>query len=668
MSARSSATRVRACCSSGSPRSLKTKEIAKTTDEHAGEQNHGLERDLRRAARHHEWRRTEASARVVYATYNSSVKHDNASNPLTERYASREMSYLFSPNFKFRTWRRLWIALAEAEQELGLPITDAQIAELKANAETINFEDAERREREVRHDVMAHVHAYGLQATSAKGHHPPRRDVGVRHGQHRDPADGGGAAHPARAAIVNLMAKLRDFAWQWRATPALAFTHFQPAQLTTVGKRATLWLHDLLLDYREIEFRESQLALLGVKGATGTQASFLNLFDGDEAKVHRLEQLVAEKIGMRRSYPVSGQTYSRKVDAQVVSALSGFAQSASKFGYDMRLLQHLREIEEPFEEEQIGSSAMPYKRNPMRAERIDALARHLIVNALNPAFTAATQWFERTLDDSANRRIAIPEAFLAADAIALIYDNIVGGIVVHEDVIAANVRRELPFLMTENLMMEGAARGGDRQVLHERIRIHAQAARGRAEGRRGAERSVRPHRRRSAVRHRPRIHRAHGAAGRLHRALAAADGAIPHRGRRSDSRDAEREQIRDEVRTRCAYESARSDRLAGAALASRSCATAARRPRRRRRSAPEVLHGVASWYGEEFAGRTTANGEIFDPAQLTAAHRTLPFGTVARHHEPEDAADRARARERPRAVHRRARSSISRTPRRSRSA
>ena len=403
------------------------------------------------------------------------MKHDNASNPLTERYASREMSYLFSPNFKFRTWRRLWIALAEAEQELGLNITDAQIADLKANAETINFEEAERREREVRHDVMAHVHAYGLQAESAKGiiHLGATSAFVTDNTEILQMAEG---LRILRRRVVSLMAKMRDFAWQWRATPALAFTHFQPAQLTTVGKRATLWLHDLLLDYREIEFRESQLALLGVKGATGTQASFLSLFNGDEAKVNRLEQLVAEKIGMRRSYPVSGQTYSRKVDAQVVSALSGFGQSASKFGYDLRLLQHLREIEEPFEEHQIGSSAMPYKRNPMRAERIDALARHLIVNSLNPAFTAATQWFERTLDDSANRRIAIPEAFLAADAIALIYDNIMGGIVVHEDVIAANVRRELPFLMTENLMMEGAARGGDRQVLHERFRIHAMGA------------------------------------------------------------------------------------------------------------------------------------------------------------------------------------------------
>jgi adenylosuccinate lyase len=276
--------------------------------------------------------------------------------------------------------------------------------------------------------------------------------------------------------VVSIMSRLRDFAWKWRATPALAFTHFQPAQLTTVGKRATLWLHDLLLDYRELVHREESLALLGVKGATGTQASFLNLFNGDESKVNRLEQLVAAKVGMSRSYPVSGQTYSRKVDAQVVSALSGFAQSASKFGYDMRLLQHLHEIEEPFEEEQVGSSAMAFKRNPMRAERIDGLARHLIINALNPAFTAATQWFERTLDDSSNRRIAMPEAFLAADAIALLYDNVAAGLVVHEEVISANVARELPFIMTENLMMEGTRRGGDRQVLHERVRVHSQAA------------------------------------------------------------------------------------------------------------------------------------------------------------------------------------------------
>ncbi|MEO8034030.1 MAG: adenylosuccinate lyase [Acidobacteriota bacterium] len=403
------------------------------------------------------------------------MKRDSASNPLTERYASKEMSRLFSSDFKFQTWRRLWVALAEAEQELGLPITDAQLSELRANVERINYDDAERREREVRHDVMSHIYAFGLQAPSAKGIiHLGATSAFVT--DNTDILQMAAGLRILRRRVVNLMAKLRAFAWKWRNTPALAFTHFQPAQLTTVGKRATLWLHDLLLDYQELDYRESQLALLGVKGATGTQASFLSLFDGDEAKVNRLEQLVAEKVGMKRSYPVSGQTYSRKVDAQVVASLSGFGQSASKFGYDMRLLQHLREIEEPFEEEQVGSSAMAYKRNPMRAERIDALSRHLIINALNPAMTAATQWFERTLDDSANRRIAIPEAFLAADAIALIYDNVAAGLVVHEEVIATNVRRELPFMMTENLMMEGVRRGGDRQVLHERVRLHSQAA------------------------------------------------------------------------------------------------------------------------------------------------------------------------------------------------
>jgi adenylosuccinate lyase len=385
------------------------------------------------------------------------------------------MSYLFSADFKFRTWRRLWIALAEGEQELGLNITDAQLADLRAHANEINYDIADAREREIRHDVMAHIYAYGLQASSAKGIiHLGATSAFVT--DNTDILQMNEALAIVSRRILNLMAKLREVAWTWRATPQLAFTHFQPAQLTTVGKRATLWLHDLLLDYREVAFRRSELALLGVKGATGTQASFLNLFDGDESRVNRLERLVAEKVGLPRVYPVSGQTYSRKVDAQVVAALGGFAQSASKFGYDMRLLQHLHELEEPFEEEQVGSSAMAYKRNPMRAERLDALSRHLIVNTLNPALTAATQWFERTLDDSANRRIAIPEAFLAADALALIYDNIVAGIVVHEEVIAANVRRELPFMMTENLMMEGVRRGGDRQVLHERVRIHSQAA------------------------------------------------------------------------------------------------------------------------------------------------------------------------------------------------
>ena len=385
------------------------------------------------------------------------------------------MSYLFSPDFKFRTWRRLWIALAESEKELGLPITEEQLGEMRAVADQINYEDAERREREIRHDVMSHIYAYGLQAPSAKGiiHLGATSTFVTDNSEILQIAE---ALHLLKRRLVNLIAKLRELAHQRRNTPTLAFTHFQPAQLTTVGKRATLWLHDLLLDYEEIVFREKSLALLGVKGATGTQASFLKLFEGDADKVRRLEELVAQKIGMTRVYPVSGQTYSRKVDAQVVSTLSGFGQSASKFAYDMRLLQHMREIEEPFEEEQVGSSAMAYKRNPMRAERIDGLARHLIINAQNPAHTAATQWLERTLDDSANRRLSLPEAFLTADAIAMIYDNIVSGIVVHDEVIAANVRRELPFMATENLMMEGVRRGADRQVLHERVRVHSMAA------------------------------------------------------------------------------------------------------------------------------------------------------------------------------------------------
>ncbi len=385
------------------------------------------------------------------------------------------MSYIFSPEFKFRTWRRLWLALAEAQQHLGLEISEAQLAEMRANLDSINYEDAERREREVRHDVMAHIYAFGLQAPAAK----PIIHLGATSAYVTDNSEiiqMAEAMALIRRRIVNVMAKLRAFAQEWRHTPTVAFTHFQPAQLTTVGKRATLWLHDLLLDWRELRARQETLALLGAKGATGTQASFLNLFDGDSSKVIELDQLVAEKMGFNRTYPVSGQTYSRKVDAQIVATLSGFGQSASKFAYDMRLLQHLHEIEEPFEAEQVGSSAMAYKRNPMRAERIDGIARQLIINAQNPAHTAATQWFERTLDDSSNRRIAIPEAFLAADAVALLWDNIAGGLVVHGRVIAANVARELPFIATENLMMEGVRRGGDRQVLHERVRVHSLAA------------------------------------------------------------------------------------------------------------------------------------------------------------------------------------------------
>lgn len=403
------------------------------------------------------------------------MARDKASQPLTDRYASKEMSYLFSPDYKFRTWRRLWIALAEAEKELGLPITDEQIAELKANANDINYDEAEKREREIRHDVMSHVYAYGLQAPKAKGiiHLGATSAYVTDNGDVLQMLE---ALTIVRKRIVNILAKLDAFAEKWRDTPTLAFTHFQPAQLTTVGKRACLWAYDLTLDYAELVFRQDSLPLLGVKGATGTQASFLNLFGGDANKVDALERLVAEKLGLSRVVPVSGQTYTRKLDSQVVNTLAGFAQSASKFAYDMRLLQHMREIEEPFEEEQVGSSAMAYKRNPMRAERIDALTRHLIINSQNPAHTAATQWFERTLDDSANRRIAISEAFLAADAVALIYDNILSGIVVHQDVIAANVDRELPFMATENIMMEGVKRGGDRQQLHERVRVHSHAA------------------------------------------------------------------------------------------------------------------------------------------------------------------------------------------------
>jgi adenylosuccinate lyase len=322
---------------------------------------------------------------------------------------------------------------------------------------------------------MAHIYAYGLQAPQAK----PIIHLGATSAYVTDNADVlqmRDALMQMERRLITLIARLREFAWRWRDLPTLAFTHFQPAQLTTVGKRATLWLYDLLLDFEEVRYRRRGLALLGVKGATGTQASFLSLFKGDAAKVERLETLVAKKLGFEAVVPVSGQTYTRKVDSFVLNALSGFAQSSSKFGYDMRLLQHLHEIEEPFEEEQVGSSAMAYKRNPMRAERICGLARHLITLAQDPAFTAATQWFERTLDDSANRRIAIPEGFLAADAIALIYDNIASGLVVHPEVIATNVRRELPFIATENLMMEGVRRGGDRQLLHERVRVHSMAA------------------------------------------------------------------------------------------------------------------------------------------------------------------------------------------------
>ena len=403
------------------------------------------------------------------------VDRTKATQPLNERYASERMSYIFSQEYRFRSWRRLWIALAEAQQELGLPISDAQLDEMRAVQDDVDYEIAEKREREVRHDVMAHVHAFGEQAPSARGIiHLGATSATIT--DNTDVLQMADAIDHLERGLVTLMSKLRDFAWNHRAMPTLAFTHFQPAQLTTVGKRATLWLQDLVIDWQELRRRRETLALLGVKGATGTQGSFLELFEGDADKVERLEKRFAEKLGFENVIAVSGQTYTRKQDSLVLDALAQFGQSSSKFAYDLRLLQHLHEIEEPFEDKQIGSSAMAYKRNPMRSERIDALARHLIINRQNPAFTAATQWFERTLDDSANRRIAIPEAFLAADAICILYDNVAGGLVVHEDVIRSNVERELPFMMTENLMMEGSRRGGDRQQLHERVRVHARAA------------------------------------------------------------------------------------------------------------------------------------------------------------------------------------------------
>lgn len=385
------------------------------------------------------------------------------------------MQRLFSPDFKFKTWRRLWIALAKGEKALGLNITDEQIAELEAHAEDINYEVAEAREKEVRHDVMSHVYAYGVQCPSAK----PIIHLGATScyvGDNTDIIIMREALKVLRTKILNVISKLADFAVKYKDMPCLAYTHLQPAQLTTVGKRAALWINDLMMDLEEVDHRIKSLKLLGSKGTTGTQASFMELFDGDGEKVKKLEQFIAKELGFDAVVPVSGQTYSRKVDAQVADVLSGIAQSASKFSYDMRLLQNFKEMEEPFEKHQIGSSAMPYKRNPMRCERMTALARYLMSDALNPAFTAATQWFERTLDDSANKRIAMAEAFLAADGILNIYMNVADDIVVYPKVIRARVMRELPFMATENIMMSAVKKGGDRQELHERIRQHSLAA------------------------------------------------------------------------------------------------------------------------------------------------------------------------------------------------
>ena len=401
--------------------------------------------------------------------------HDAYETPFSSRYASEEMQFLFSSDHKFQTWRRLWIALAETEQELGLPITDEQLDELRAHADDINYDVAAIREKEVRHDVMAHVYAYGQQCPKAKGIiHLGATSCYV--GDNTDLMILYDALRLIRKKLVSAIALLARFADEYKAVPTLAFTHFQPAQPTTVGKRATLWTQEFLMDLDEVEYRLSGARLLGSKGTTGTQASFLELFEGDHEKCRELDRRIAQKMGYAACFPVSGQTYPRKLDAMILSTLSGIAQSASKFSNDIRLLQHLKEVEEPFEKNQIGSSAMAYKRNPMRSERIASLSRYIVADALNPAMTAATQWFERTLDDSANKRISVAEGFLAADAVLSLVINVVDGLVVNTAVIDRDLRRELPFMATENIMMDCVKRGGDRQELHERIRTHSMDA------------------------------------------------------------------------------------------------------------------------------------------------------------------------------------------------
>jgi len=394
---------------------------------------------------------------------------DRYQSPLAERYASKEMQYIFSPDKKFRTWRRLWIALAKSEKELGLGITDEQIAELEAHKDDINYEEAKAREKEVRHDVMSHVYAYGLQCPKAKGIiHLGATSCYV--GDNTDIIIMKEGLILVRKKLLNVVNELAKFSDQYKALPTLAFTHFQPAQPTTVGKRATLWLNELLLDLEDLDHVIDTIKLLGSKGTTGTQASFLELFDGDHAKIRKIDKMIANKMGFEDCYAVSGQTYSRKVDTKVLNVLAGIAASAHKFSNDIRLLQHLKEIEEPFEKSQIGSSAMAYKRNPMRSERIASLANYVIIDALNPAITSATQWFERTLDDSANKRISVPEAYLAVDGILDLYLNVVDGLVVYDKVITKRLMSELPFMATENIMMDAVKAGGDRQELHEKIR------------------------------------------------------------------------------------------------------------------------------------------------------------------------------------------------------
>ena len=394
---------------------------------------------------------------------------DRYVSPLSERYASKEMQYIFSQDMKFRTWRRLWIALAETEKELGLPITQEQIDELKAHKDDINYDVAKERERQVRHDVMSHVYAYGVQCPKAKGIiHLGATSCYV--GDNTDIIVMTEALKLVKKKLVNVIAELAKFAEKHKDLPTLAFTHFQPAQPTTVGKRATLWMQEFMLDLEDLNYVLSTMKLLGSKGTTGTQASFLELFDGDQETIDKIDPMIAEKMGFKQCYPVSGQTYSRKVDTRVVNILAGIAASAHKFSNDIRLLQHLKEVEEPLEKSQIGSSAMAYKRNPMRSERIASLSRFVMVDAMNPAITSATQWFERTLDDSANKRLSVPEGFLAIDGILDLCLNVVDGLVVYPKVIEKRLRSELPFMATENIMMDAVKAGGDRQELHERIR------------------------------------------------------------------------------------------------------------------------------------------------------------------------------------------------------
>ena len=394
---------------------------------------------------------------------------DRYTSPLSERYASKEMQYIFSQDMKFRTWRRLWIALAETEKELGLNITQEQIDELKAHADDINYDVAKAREKEVRHDVMSHVYAYGVQCPKAKGIiHLGATSCYV--GDNTDIIVMTEALKLVQKKLVNVIAELSKFADKYKDQPTLAFTHFQPAQPTTVGKRATLWTQEFMMDLEDLEYVLGTIKLLGSKGTTGTQASFLELFEGDQETIDKIDPMIAAKMGFKECYPVSGQTYSRKVDTRVVNVLAGIAASAHKMSNDIRLLQHLKEVEEPFEKSQIGSSAMAYKRNPMRSERIASLSRYVMVDALNPAITSAAQWFERTLDDSANKRLSVPEGFLAIDGILDLCLNVVDGLVVYPKVIEKHMMAELPFMATENIMMDAVKAGGDRQELHERIR------------------------------------------------------------------------------------------------------------------------------------------------------------------------------------------------------